>query len=84
MPAATAAGFSGVKDRVMTEPQQKPADGEHRNPGITKKVAIKRTRTSPVKVFLRTVYWLISLSVIGIVLYISFEAGWMIYKNMAQ
>jgi len=67
----------------MTEPQ-KPADQEQRNSGITKKVVVKRTRTSPVKVFLRAVYWLITLSVIGIVLYISFEAGWMIYKNTSH
>ena len=67
----------------MTEPQkQQPAD--QRNPGITKKVVVKRTRTSPVKVFLRTVYWLITLSILAIVLYISFEAGWMIYKNTAH
>lgn len=67
----------------MTDPQ-KPAAEEQRNSGITKKVVVKRTRTSPVKVFLRTVYWLITLAVIGIVLYISFEAGWMIYKNTAH
>ncbi len=67
----------------MTEPQ-KPAEQEQRNSGITKKVVVKRTRTSPVKVFLRAVYWLITLSVIGIVLYISFEAGWMIYKNTSH
>jgi hypothetical protein len=69
---------------VMTVTPQKPTPTEHRNPGITKKVAIKRTRTSPVKVFLRTVYWLITLAIVGIVLYISFEAGWMIYKNSAH
>ncbi|WP_348732104.1 hypothetical protein [Rheinheimera texasensis] len=68
----------------MTATPQKPTPAEHRNPGITKKVAIKRTRTSPVKVFLRTVYWLITLAIVGIVLYISFEAGWMIYKNSAH
>ncbi len=67
----------------MTEPQ-KPESGDLRNPGITKKVVVKRTRTSPVKVFLRTVYWLITLSILAIVLYISFEAGWMIYKNTAH
>jgi hypothetical protein len=30
------------------------------------------------------VYWLITLSILAIVLYISFEAGWMIYKNTAH
>ncbi len=64
----------------MTEPQKQQST-EQRNPGITKKVVVKRTRTSPVKVFLRTVYWLITLSILAIVLYISFEAGWMVYKN---
>ncbi len=64
--------------------QQKPQADEQRNSGITKKVVVKRTRTSPVKVFLRAVYWLIILSVVAIVLYISFEAGWMIYKNTAH
>ncbi len=68
----------------MTAAPEKPTSTEHRNPGITKKVAVKRTRTSPVKVFLRSVYWLITLAVIAIVLYISFEAGWMIYKNTAH
>ena len=67
----------------MTEPQ-KTQSTDLRNPGITKKVGVKRTRTSPVKVFLRTVYWLITLSILAIVLYISFEAGWMIYKNTAH
>ncbi len=68
----------------MNKQRVTPQAAEPRNPGITKKVAVRRTRTSLVKVFLRTVYWLITLAIIAIVLYISFEAGWMIYKNSAH
>jgi hypothetical protein len=68
----------------MTQTQNKPPAPEDRNPGITKKVAIKRSRTSPVKVFLRLMYWSITLTIIGIVLYISFEAGWTLYTNTVK
>lgn len=65
----------------MAATPEKPTQDELRNPGITKKIVVKRTRTSPVKVFLRTMYWLISLAVIGVVLYISFEVGMTVYNN---
>lgn len=68
----------------MAATPEKPSSDELRNPGITKKVAVKRTRTSPVKVFLRTTYWLISIAVVCVVLYISFEVGMTIYSNAKQ
>lgn len=66
----------------MSKPTEKPNAAEApANPGITKRVSVRKTRTSPVKVFLRAVYWLLILSVLAVVVYISFEAGWLIYSN---
>ncbi len=68
----------------MSKAADKPADksaDELKNPGITKRVVVRKVRTSPVKVFLRAVYWLLTLTIVAVVLYISFEAGWLIYKN---
>lgn len=64
----------------VDKPTDKPAD-ELKNPGITKRVVVRKVRTSPVKVFLRVVYWLLTLTILAVVVYISFEAGWLIYKN---
>jgi hypothetical protein len=68
----------------MSKSADKPADKTNedlRNPGITKRVVVRKVRTSPIKLFLRTVYWLITLAILAVVIYISFEAGWLIYKN---
>ncbi len=68
----------------MSKSVDKPADKaaeDLKNPGITKRVVVRKVRTSPVKVFLRAVYWLLTLTILAVVLYISFEAGWLIYKN---
>ncbi len=66
--------------KAVDKPAEKPAD-DLKNPGITKRVIVRKVRTSPVKVFLRAVYWLLTLTILAVVLYISFEAGWLIYKN---
>jgi|GEM_PF-2575208 len=66
--------------KAVDKAAEKPAE-DLKNPGITKRVVVRKVRTSPVKLFLRAVYWLLTLTILAVVLYISFEAGWLIYKN---
>jgi len=69
----------------MSKTTEKPRSAEApSNPGITKRVSVRKTRRSPVKVFLRVVYWLLILSVLAVVVYISLEAGWLIYSNQQR
>lgn len=48
---------------------------------IPRHVVVRKTRSNPVKVMLRWMYWLVLLGVIAIVVVISFEAGMTMYKG---
>jgi hypothetical protein len=48
-----------------------------------KVVVVKKTRTSLPKLFLRTVYWVLILTIISVVLYITADTVLTIYKHTA-
>ena len=45
------------------------------------KVVVKKTRTSLLKLFLRTVYWVAIVGIVSAVLYISADTAMTIYKH---
>jgi hypothetical protein len=52
-------------------------------PPVPKVVVVKKTRTSLPKLFLRTVYWVLILSILAVVLYITADTVLTIYKHTA-
>ncbi len=52
-------------------------------PAVPKVVVVKKTRTSLPKLFLRTVYWVLILSILSVVLYITADTVLTIYKHTA-
>ncbi len=49
---------------------------------IPRHIVVRKTRTNPVKVMLRWVYWLVLIGVIGAVIFTSFQAGMSMYKGL--
>jgi hypothetical protein len=45
-------------------------------------VVVRKTRSNPVKVMLRWVYWLVLIGVICFVVVTSFDAGMAMYKGL--
>jgi hypothetical protein len=52
-------------------------------PAVPTVVVVKKTRTSLPKLFLRTVYWVLILSILSVVLYITADTFLTIYKHTA-
>ena len=76
------AGFH-YRGRMSSNADKVKADKVKNSPEVPKVVVIKKTRTSLPKLFLRTVYWILILTILAVILYITAETFLTIYKHTA-
>ena len=63
---------------LIKEPQQKS-----KQTAATQHVVVRKTKSNPVKVMLRWVYWLVLIGVLTVVVITSVHTGMSMYKGLS-